>query len=65
MQPEIVIDAPAALARLFADRFAAAARLAITARGWFSCALPGGSVAKTFFPVLARAAVAWTQVEFF
>jgi 6-phosphogluconolactonase len=65
VQPEIVIDAPEVLARVFADRFAAEARTAIAARGWFSCALPGGSVAETFFPVLARAEVAWSQVEFF
>jgi 6-phosphogluconolactonase len=65
VQPEIVIDAPAALARAFASRFAAEARTAIAARGRFSCALPGGSVAETFFPVLARAEVAWGQVEFF
>jgi 6-phosphogluconolactonase len=61
----VVIDTPEALARVFADRFAAEARAAITVRGQFSCALPGGSVAETFFPVLARAPVAWDQVEFF
>jgi 6-phosphogluconolactonase len=64
-QPEIVIDTPAGLARVFADRFAAEARTAIAARGRFSCALPGGSVAETFLPVLSRAEVAWGQVEFF
>jgi 6-phosphogluconolactonase len=63
--PEIVIDTPEALARVFADRFDAEARTAIAARGRFSCALPGGSVAETFFPVLARADVAWSRVEFF
>jgi 6-phosphogluconolactonase len=63
--PEIVIDAAAALARVFADRFVAEARAAITARGRFACALPGGSVAEAFFPVVARAEVAWGQVEFF
>ena len=60
-----MIDTPEALARVFADRFAAEARAAITVRGQFSCALPGGSVAEAFFPVLARAPVAWDQVEFF
>ena len=65
MKPEIVIDAPEALARVFADRFATEARAAIAARGQFACALPGGSVAETFFPVLARAPVAWDEVEFF
>jgi 6-phosphogluconolactonase len=65
MKPEIVIDAPERLAHVFADRFAADARAAIVSRGRFSCALPGGSVAETFFPVLARCEVAWSQVEFF
>jgi 6-phosphogluconolactonase len=65
VKPEIVIDAPAELALVFADRFAAEVRAAIAARKQFSCALPGGSVAETFFPVLARAPVAWDQVEFF
>jgi len=64
-RPEVVIDAAAALARRFAERFAEEARTAIAARGRFSCALPGGSVADTFFPVLARAEVAWDRVEFF
>jgi 6-phosphogluconolactonase len=65
MKPEVVIDTPAALARVFADRFTAEACAAIAARGRFSCALPGGSVAETFFPVLARAPAAWAKVEFF
>jgi 6-phosphogluconolactonase len=65
MTPEIIIDTPAALARAFADRFGAEARTAIAARGRFSWALPGGSVAETFFPVLARAPVGWDKVEFF
>jgi 6-phosphogluconolactonase len=65
MKPEIVIDTPAALARVFAERFVAAARAAIARRGTFSCALPGGSVAETFFPVLAQAPLAWEAVEFF
>jgi 6-phosphogluconolactonase len=64
-KPEIVIDAPDALGRVFADRFAAESRTAIAARGRFSCALPGGSVAETFLPMLARADVPWGQVEFF
>ncbi len=65
MNPEVLIETPEVLAQVFADRFLAAARGAIAARGHFSCALPGGSVAETFFPVLARAPVAWDKVEFF
>jgi 6-phosphogluconolactonase len=63
--PEVVVDTPAALARVFADRFVAAAHAAMSQRGRFACALPGGSVAEAFFPVLARAPVAWNEVEFF
>src|SRR5262249_1410563 len=65
VKPEIVIEAPQALAHVFADRFAAEARSAIAAARRISRALPGGSVAETFFPGLARGPVAWDQVEFF
>jgi len=65
MKPEIVIDAPQALARVFVDRFTAEARSATASGRRFSCALPGGSVAETFFPVLARSPVAWDHVELF
>jgi len=65
MKPEIVIAASAALAQVFADRFATLAREAIAARGQFSCALPGGSVAEAFFPMLAGAPLPWDKVDFF
>ena len=65
MKPEVVVDVPEALACAFAERFAAEARAAIGARGRFSCALPGGSVAEAFFPALSRAAVAWGQIDLF
>jgi 6-phosphogluconolactonase len=65
MKPEVIIDSRAALATAFAERFAAEALAAIAARGSFSCALPGGSVAQAFFPALAQARVAWDKVDFF
>ena len=65
MKPDLVIDTPSALARVFADRFAAAASTALAARGRFTCALPGGSVAQAFFPTLARTSVDWPRVDFF
>ena len=65
MKPEVVVDTPANLAQRFAACFAAEAATAVAARGQFSCALPGGSVAETFFLVLARATVPWSQVDFF
>jgi len=65
MQPELIIDTPPVLARVFADRFVARAREAMAARGRFTCALPGGSVAETFFPVLTGASLVWDSVDFF
>ncbi|HQR65870.1 MAG TPA: 6-phosphogluconolactonase, partial [Thermoanaerobaculia bacterium] len=65
MKAEVVVGAPGDLARAFAELFTAEARPAIAARGRFSCALPGGSVAETFFPALAAAPVAWESVDFF
>lgn len=65
MNVETSVDNPETLARRFADRFAEQARAAIGAGSGFSIALPGGSVADIFFPVLARAAVDWSRVHFF
>jgi len=65
MKPELIVETPVKLAHVFADRFAALAREAIAARGRFSCALPGGSVADTFFPVVAGVPLPWDKVDFF
>jgi 6-phosphogluconolactonase len=65
VNPEVIVDAPASLAHLFAARFEAAARGAIARHGRFSCALPGGSVANAFFPILAAASVEWPRLDFF
>lgn len=60
---EIVVDTPARLAAVFCDRLTQAALAAVAARGRFTMALPGGSVAETFFPPLTRAALDWTRVH--
>jgi len=60
---EIIVDTPAALAAIFCDRFARAARAARAERGWFTVALPGGSVAETFFPPLTHAPIDWGAVH--
>src|ERR1043166_1578344 len=65
MKLDLIVDTHTRLAQVFADRFAALAKEAIAARGPFSCALPGGSVADTFFPVLARAPLAWDHIDVF
>ncbi len=63
--PKVVVNTPAALAEALAARFEEEARCALPARGFFSVALPGGSVGTTFFPRLARTAVDWSRTEFF
>ena len=65
MTPEIVIDTAEHLAETFTGRFTETAGRAIAERGLFSVALPGGSVATTFFPRLAAASVDWSRVAFF
>lgn len=52
------------LAREFRRRLESLARDAIAARGAFSMAIPGGSVAQSFLPALVDG-VSWTQVDLF
>jgi len=65
MRPEVVVDTRDQLARTAAARFAAAVPNAIAARGQYSCAIPGGSVAESLFPVFVRLALPWERVEVF
>ena len=65
IRAEVVVAEPAALAEALATRLEREAEAALAARGAFSIALPGGSVATAFFPRLARAALDWTRVRFF
>ena len=65
MEPEILVGAPQRLAAAFVDRLERQAAEAIAARGTFSIALPGGSVAVRFFPHLAGAAVDWNRADIF
>jgi 6-phosphogluconolactonase len=65
VNPEILIDNRIVLQRKLLSEFETRARSAIAERGAFIVALPGGSVATTFFPALATAAVDWTRTEFF
>ena len=65
MRPEVIVDTRSALANVFLHRFEAKTRDAVAARGRFTCALPGGSVAETFFPALVGAKVDWRRVELF
>ena len=65
MPPEIIVDDPPALVEALASRFESSAAAALSARGIFSAALPGGSVAATCFPRLAQTRLDWSRVELF
>jgi 6-phosphogluconolactonase len=65
MPVETLVDKVGFLAESLAGRLEEAARGAVAARGRFTLALPGGSVATTFFPRLSRARVDWTRTDFF
>jgi len=65
MPLETVVDKAESLAESLAARFEEDARHALAARGRFTVALPGGSVATSFFPRLARLPLDWSKVDFF
>lgn len=60
----LIADRPALGHRLASD-FEAEGKRALAARGTFTVALPGGSVASAFFPRLALLSFDWTLTEFF
>ena len=61
----VVTDDVGVLQRAFAAEFTAQAAEIIARRGRFVVALPGGSVASTFLPVLAGLAVDWAHIDLF
>jgi 6-phosphogluconolactonase len=63
--PKIVVDKPAGLARSLIALLAEEWRSAVAERGLLALALPGGSVATTFFPALAASGIDWTHAAFF
>ena len=65
MLPEIIVDTTAKLAEVLSARLERDGLRALAARGRFALALPGGSVARTFFPRLARASFDWSRADFF
>jgi 6-phosphogluconolactonase len=65
MPVETRIDKTETLAGALVSAFEEAAGRAQSLRGRFTVALPGGSVAATFFPPLARASVDWSRTDFF
>ena len=60
----VIADAITLGQALASDVEAVGAR-AIAARGRFTLAIPGGSVASTFFPQLAQLSLDWSRTEFF
>jgi 6-phosphogluconolactonase len=60
-----VIASVDTLGEALAADFAVESARAFAARGRFTIAIPGGSIATTFFPRLARASVDWSRTEFF
>ena len=63
--PEIYIADVAKVTHRLADELRSAAPQAISGRGLFSMALPGGSVATSCFPMLATLALPWQDMHFF
>jgi 6-phosphogluconolactonase len=65
MVSDIVVDDAIPLSEALATLVEGESRAACAARGSFALALPGGSVATTFFPRLARAALDWSRTDVF
>ena len=64
-EPAVVVASIPALTQRWVAHCVAAARAAQAARGHFSLAVPGGSVAKTFLPALVEPDIDWTLVDLF
>jgi 6-phosphogluconolactonase len=63
--PEIIRDKPDGLARRFVRIASDAGAESIDARGRFAIAIPGGSVAEAFLPVLTEARLDWGKLHVF
>ena len=65
MAPESIVDKPGALAFTLAARLEREAEAAQAARGRYSLAISGGSVATALFPRFATARIDWSRTDFF
>jgi len=65
VSPELIVGTRAELAEALAERLERDVPRRLAEAGRFSLGLPGGSVADTSFPRLARARVDWSSVDFF
>ena len=64
-EPILVVGDPTELEPRFAARVATIARAAVAARGKFTLAIPGGSVAERFLPALRAASIPWSSTDVF
>jgi 6-phosphogluconolactonase len=64
-RPIVVVDQLPALQQRVANEFLSRSSEAISRHGKFIVALPGGSVARAFFPTLAALPIGWTRTEIF
>src|SRR5205814_615913 len=62
-EPAVVVASIPALTQRWVVHCAAAARAAQAARGRFTIAVPGGSVAERFLPPLAEGDIDWSLVD--
>ena len=65
MAPKVVVDKPAGLTKSLVALLAGEWERAVAGHGRLALALPGGSVATTFFPALAASGIDWTRAAFF
>lgn len=65
LQERVRVGTRESVAVELAERLAELAQAAVAARGVFSIAIPGGSVAEVCLPVLANAALPWGAVHIF
>jgi len=65
VKPEIIVGDRERLSEALGQRVETATAQALADRRRFAIALPGGSVATSFFPRLANSALDWSRVDFF
>jgi 6-phosphogluconolactonase len=62
---DLVVGDTSVLELVVATEFTSRSAAAISGRGRFIVALPGGSVASAFFPVISRSGIDWAHVDIF
>lgn len=65
MAPTVLRGPMEWITKEFVNRFTKVSSQTVQSKGWFSFAIPGGSVAETFLPNLVSADVNWDRVQIF